>query len=546
MNRKNQSALLVSVSFGYFDITKMLVEANCILNSVDTDKNNVLHLCCLNGHLDLLKYLVERAPSLLKEVNNNGKIPKELCKDADISKILEQEKTCSSKKFHGSELLDLSNSNKKVVKSITQPNSTRKSLNSGSSNITNIVNQLNSMAIIANSYNNRIYEYSSQNTKIQTCRAGARSSNCVKFLVKDVQKTQEISQFKSDLIHKNSPTSAKSSHNSNTPKNTDVPSKQIEFADYEHMTTKIYKIGGASSTKKFSTAQRHSASSTMKTKNFSSSKKDLNATDKSKIYVDLIKKDIDAFSNSHTSPLYFQADPSKTFQSGFSLASASYKCKTGELSQKGFQTPQKRVIAHTLNSENSKHTLSSTTPLNKFCKKAEINTKKTMELDVNSDMLILANSCSGPIYNEPLVNNISIKECNEKQKEEEGTNKLIESESDEVDNINLQEKDNEDAEVSDLESSKSQVDVEEDTMATQNVTAPIDNSELKLSKSDEVPENNALSNTTTHQEKVGPSSFICHALLGRGSFGEVYLVEKLNTNSLYAMKILSKDKIMGN
>ena len=46
-------------------------------------------------------------------------------------------------------------------------------------------------------------------------------------------------------------------------------------------------------------------------------------------------------------------------------------------------------------------------------------------------------------------------------------------------------------------------------------------------------------------EKISPSSFICHSLIGKGSFGEVYLVEKKNTMTCYAMKVLSKDKIMG-
>lgn len=46
--------------------------------------------------------------------------------------------------------------------------------------------------------------------------------------------------------------------------------------------------------------------------------------------------------------------------------------------------------------------------------------------------------------------------------------------------------------------------------------------------------------------KVSPQDFEVLSLLGRGSFGEVYLVKKKDTGVKYAMKVLLKHRIMGN
>ena len=46
-------------------------------------------------------------------------------------------------------------------------------------------------------------------------------------------------------------------------------------------------------------------------------------------------------------------------------------------------------------------------------------------------------------------------------------------------------------------------------------------------------------------EKVGPASFIPLMVLGKGSFGEVYLVQKKSNKMFYAMKVLLKKRIMG-
>lgn len=47
-------------------------------------------------------------------------------------------------------------------------------------------------------------------------------------------------------------------------------------------------------------------------------------------------------------------------------------------------------------------------------------------------------------------------------------------------------------------------------------------------------------------KKVNVSDFICHLILGKGSFGEVYLVEEKSSKQFFAMKVLKKEKIIGN
>lgn len=46
------------------------------------------------------------------------------------------------------------------------------------------------------------------------------------------------------------------------------------------------------------------------------------------------------------------------------------------------------------------------------------------------------------------------------------------------------------------------------------------------------------------QQPVGLQSFVAHQLLGSGSFGDVFLVEKKDSADFYAMKVLQKSKVL--
>ena len=56
--------------------------------------------------------------------------------------------------------------------------------------------------------------------------------------------------------------------------------------------------------------------------------------------------------------------------------------------------------------------------------------------------------------------------------------------------------------------------------------------------------NNNIKINTKSIEQISLKDFICLAQLGKGSFGQVYLVEKINTKEKFAMKVLKKEVLV--
>ena len=75
--------------------------------------------------------------------------------------------------------------------------------------------------------------------------------------------------------------------------------------------------------------------------------------------------------------------------------------------------------------------------------------------------------------------------------------------------------------------------------------APEWHKQSEQSSNEGILESESSNQESARVEKIGPSSFHPIMLLGKGSFGEVFLVRKKNTGMEYAMKVLNKSKIMG-
>lgn len=357
------------------------------------------------------------------------------------------------------------------------------------------------------------------------------------------------------------------------------------------------------------TSATKSATVTTTTTTFNSKKEFSSAAMKNNIFSNMIQKEvIDLYNNSTGNPASVQSRPETTTQKNSSSASdyfvtkaagkpSSIDCSlsgdkikqilshkafdsqhsngkylSSDIDNKNMEKPQKSTVLNQkkniiqakpndidlnivrINSKNNKNESS-----------MQISSKKDKDFAINktNDTRSSTNKICGKaltIQSYSIQNAAANKNLNSSKSVVELTPSQVASPNIKLDLSNKQietdsEENEEDAGASDNEAEESEIDEKKrkDKNNCNDENAPVSKNKLGGSeeKSEEIIDesnNDGTNNTnaSVFEEKIGPTSFVCHALIGKGSFGEVYLVEKLNSGMLYAMKVLSKDKIMGN
>ena len=69
------------------------------------------------------------------------------------------------------------------------------------------------------------------------------------------------------------------------------------------------------------------------------------------------------------------------------------------------------------------------------------------------------------------------------------------------------------------------------------------NNNNTITNNNSIENYNNIKNSNKSSKKITPNDFICLGQIGKGSFDEVFLVKKTDSSKLYAMKVLSKEKI---
>lgn len=71
-----------------------------------------------------------------------------------------------------------------------------------------------------------------------------------------------------------------------------------------------------------------------------------------------------------------------------------------------------------------------------------------------------------------------------------------------------------------------------------------DNRKFYFPDNNDLTQSNSENNLVNFVEKVDLNTFKILEMIGKGSFGEVYLVENIKSRQKYAMKVLNKNKIL--
>ena len=487
-NIYKQTPLHISAKRGYFDISKKLIESGAELNIEDSEKNTPLHYVCKDNYIELLKYFLTKNPKV--DIKNiYGKTPKDLTTDAEIKNLLDEyiknnkinPYSARYNEDHHQDMKRINILDKKDL--IKLPRKTKLEME-----INTLANSLN----ISSDKNNL--------SPINT------NKNCI------LKKEHQVKENrKKEISHENSLINI---HKEKKDPNIFFQSTNNINNNNNNININIYSINGSKRTR---TNTNISSSHCIRKNNYSM--RDYINIDDSYHY-NIMNTSLNKLtnSNSNSGPFY----KIKTHdRKNFNTLQSKFNCRL-----KLYQNDSKSILDSIDSSDNNIFNLS------KNQEKIILNSKMKNE-----------NINIYDIHGNQISSTNKIKNFPNSSKHVQSTQQLFTKR-----NPNQKKKTHK------LDSSKN-----------------IDDSILKniknihfskiaalkphkiLSNLDLINRSNILSSKTRKKflnttqpsiEHISPSNFICLAQLGKGSFGEVYLVQKIDSSEKYAMKVLRKERIM--
>ena len=549
-NNDKETPLHLASKKGYFDICKMLIENGAVLNTYNSEKNSPLHYACMNNNVELLKYFLTKLPQADAK-NKYDKKPIDLTKNKEIKTLLENYLKNNENKYDNlkiyqttdikmnnliehshEELLDgkITKNRNKMNVSLSPNKSQRSKI--GSKKEFNDIQKIFGCNIIKKNTipknfgfnsSNTINVYTENNNTTQNPDQTLQSSN-----VKNTQNNNTNrsnvnininSNLKKNELKKSGKLKDKRNSYINTIRSKKEPNSNIKKIMEEtnlnnnntNELTKKKTIEKFNTTSKFNSNENKNSLYNCINKGYinldDSKANNLNNNEK----VNNNYNKIDVCRNNDNKKLNnsvskFNRDRKILNENGNILP--QNKSKFFESSLKNKNNLLDSIDISGNNMVNLNKTEESISSNQKKIKIAKTSLKKPTSTTLKN----ITNS-----KNLHTTEKILIKNTNKKKPKKD---KNIDNSFNNISKISCGQNKN-----SMMLDSINKSNIVDQTLA-ENI-------------------HNKLNLNSIEEEIVTPSSFVCLALLGKGSFGEVFLVQKINTKEKFAMKVLRKERIMG-
>ena len=549
-NNEKETPLHLASKKGYFDICKMLIENGAVLNTYNSEKNSPLHYACMNNNVELLKYFLTKLPQADAK-NKYDKKPIDLTKNKEIKTLLENYLKNNENKYDNlkiyqttdikmnnliehshEELLDgkITKNRNKMNVSLSPNKSQRSKI--GSKKEFNDIQKIFGCNIIKKNTipknfgfnsSNTINVYTENNNTTQNPDQTLQSSN-----VKNTQNNNTNrsnvnininTNLKKNELKKSGKLKDKRNSYINTIRSKKEPNSNIKKIMEEtnlnnnntNELTKKKTIEKFNTTSKFNSNENKNSLYNCINKGYinldDSKANNLNNNEKANNNynkIDVCRNNDNKKLNNSVSK--FNRDRKILNENGNILP--QNKSKFFESSLKNKNNLLDSIDISGNNMVNLNKTEESISSNQKKIKIAKTSLKKPTSTTLKN----ITNS-----KNLHTTEKILIKNTNKKKPKKD---KNIDNSFNNISKISCGQNKN-----SMMLDSINKSNIVDQTLA-ENI-------------------HNKLNLNSIEEEIVTPSSFVCLALLGKGSFGEVFLVQKINTKEKFAMKVLRKERIMG-
>ena len=585
-NNQKETPLHLASKRGYYDISKKLVENGASINIYNSDKNSPLHYACMYNYVELVNYFLTKSPNV--DVKNiNDKMPIELTTNKEIKELLEKylikkdNKNKIIKEFEISEAFKRKRSKSpdnevNIVNDNNQFDSDRNIINIKNKN----VKSKNTFSPLKNENNKKIRKNSEFDSipdplDIVSKRKYTLNKKNVKFLqlnainnnFENNEKNKENNIIELKNSKKLNTSINKNNQNKNiNKKNVNSVLRKSEFKGSEKenpnnikkaqtenlinnqnknnvIQDKINNNRKSSNTlneNENNSLANENKSTKMTEKLSSSILSNKNKGNKSNLYNSINRRKYTVY-ESRKKNLNIQ-DSMNNGHNRLNLSGNKDKDKDKERNNVNKSFNKNNGEIKTVNTVGNKNTKS------KFCENNLKTYLTTNSINSSNNNLLNSNKIEENLKYDSKTQKVSSKNnnftnmkyinCNPKQFE--STEKILTKVKSKTNRNKL-------AKTNKEKNTDSIFNISRLSCRQHRNNVLLD----KVNKSNIVDKTlgenvyNKLNLNSIEEDKITPSSFLCLAQLGKGSFGEVYLVQKINTKEKYAMKVLRKDRIIG-